>query len=418
MARPYLPRVADGELTARMSSAGAVLLEGPKACGKTQTATQVARSVVRLDVDAGARALVAAAPDVLFGQQTPILFDEWQIMPALWDLVRRAVDDRSPQRGQFVLTGSATPNDDTRRHSGAGRISTLRMRPMSLYEAGYSAGSVSLADLFAGGIPAALDPGLSIPELVDQIVVGGWPDLIGAGVTDARQWLRDYLRNLVEVDVQTLGVRRDPQQVRKLLTALGRGVGTEMSVQSLAKDVGGADGPADRDTVAAYVKTLNRLMVVEDLPAWAPHMRSSTPLRKSPTRYMVDPSLGVAALGTGPRQLLADLGATGFHFEAMVVRDLSIYAQPLGGTLNHWRDNNGHEVDVVLTLEDGRWAPVELKMNPEDADNAAISLLRFLEKVDTSKVGDPAFSAVITTRAPAYRRPDGVFVVPIATLGP
>ncbi|HEY5455291.1 MAG TPA: DUF4143 domain-containing protein, partial [Acidothermaceae bacterium] len=364
------------------------------------------------------RALVAAAPEVLFGQQTPILFDEWQIMPALWDLVRRAVDDRSPQRGQFVLTGSATPNDDTRRHSGAGRISTLRMRPMSLHEAGYSAGSVSLADLFAGGTPAALDPGLSIPELVDQIVVGGWPDLIGAGVTDAQQWLRDYLRNLIEVDVQSLGVRRDPQQVRKLLTALGRGVGTEMSVQSLAKDVGGADGPADRDTVAAYVKTLNRLMVVEDLPAWAPHMRSSTPLRKSPTRYMVDPSLGVAALGTGPRQLLADLGATGFHFEAMVVRDLSIYAQPLGGTLNHWRDNNGHEVDVVLTLEDGRWAPVEVKMNPEDADNAAISLLRFLEKVDTSKVGDPAFSAVITTRAPAYRRPDGVFVVPIAALGP
>jgi len=418
VARAYLPRVADGELAARMSSAGAVLIEGPKACGKTETATQVARSVVRLDVDAGARALVAAAPEVLFGQQVPILFDEWQIAPALWDLVRRAVDDRSPQRGQFILTGSATPNDATRRHSGAGRISTLRMRPMSLHEAGYSTGSVSLTDLFAGGTPAALDPGVTVPELVDQIVVGGWPDLVGAGITDAQQWLRDYLRNLVEVDVQSLGVRRDPQQVRKLLTALGRGVGTEMSVQSLAKDVGGAEGPADRDTVAAYLKTLNRLMVVEDIPAWAPHMRSSTPLRKSPTRYMVDPSLGVAALGTGPRQLLADLGATGFHFEGMVVRDLGIYAQPLGGTLSHWRDNNGHEVDLVLTLEDGRWAAVEVKMNPDHTDDAARSIQRFLEKVDTSKVGEPIFTAVITTRSPAYRRTDGVLVVPIATLGP
>jgi predicted AAA+ superfamily ATPase len=418
VARSYLPRVVDGELSARMSSAGAVLIEGPKACGKTETATRVARSVVRLDIDGGARALVSAAPEVLFDQPAPILLDEWQLAPTLWDLVRREVDDRSPQRGQFILTGSATPNDDTRRHSGAGRISTLRMRPMSLYEAGHSTGSVSLADLFAGGAPAALDPGVTVPELIDQIVIGGWPDLVGATVTDARQWLRDYLRNVVEVDVQNLGARRDPQNVSRLLAALARAVGTETSVQSLAKDIGGADGPTDWHTVAAYLNALNRLMLVEDVPAWAPHMRSTTPLRKSPTRYLVDPSLGAAALGIGPLQLLADLRATGFHFEALAVRDLRVYAQPLGGSLSHWRDNNGHEVDVIVTLDDGRWAAFEVKMNPIDTDAAADSLLRFLDKVDISKVGAPAFSAVITTRSPAYRRPDGVFVLPVAALGP
>jgi uncharacterized protein len=418
VARTYLPRVVDDELVARMSSAGAVVIEGPKASGKTETATRLASSIVRLDVDTGARALVEAAPEVLFDQPVPILFDEWQLAPLLWDLVRREVDDRSPERGQFILTGSATPNDDTRRHSGAGRITTLRMRPMSLYEAGRSDGSVSLADLFAGGAPAVLDPGVTVPELIDQIVIGGWPDLIGASVTDARQWLRDYVRNVAESDVQNLGVRRDPQNVRRLLVALARGVGTDTSVQSLAKDIGGANGPVDWHTVAAYIDTLNRLMLIEDVPAWAPHMRSSTPLRKSPTRYLVDPSLGTAALGIGPAQLLADLHATGFHFEAMTVRDLRVYSQPLGGSLSHWRDNNGHEVDVVVTLDDGRWAAFEVKMNPTDTDAAADSLLRFLDKVDTSKVGVPAFSAVITTRSPAYRRPDGVFVLPIAALGP
>lgn len=418
MALAYRARLADGELSARLSAVGAVLIEGPKACGKTATATRVAASVVRLDVDPGSRALIGAAPEVLFAQPTPILFDEWQIEPALWDLVRRQVDDRSPARGQFILTGSATPNDDVRRHSGAGRISTLRMRPMSLHETGDSSGAVSLARLFAGEAPAALDPGVTVPQLLERIVTGGWPDLIGAEIGDARQWLRDYLRNLVEVDVSSLGARRDPLNVRKLLSALGRSIGTDTSVQALAADVGGAEGPADRDTIDAYLKTLIRLMIVEDVPAWGPHMRSATPLRKSATRYLVDPSLGVAALGVGPQQLLADLNAAGFHFEALVVRDLRVYAQPLHGSLSHWRDNNGHEVDIIITLEDGRWAAVEVKMNPDRVDSAADSLLRFLDKVDTSKLGPPMFTAVITTRSPAYRRPDGVLVIPIAALGP
>lgn len=418
MAGSYLSRVVDGELAARLSSAGAVLIEGPKACGKTETATRVARSVVRLDIDAGSRALITAAPEVLFDQKTPILFDEWQIEPALWDLIRRQVDERSPLRGQFILTGSATPNDNARRHSGAGRISTLRMRPLSLYESLHSTGKVSLAELFTGASPAAPDPGLTVPGLIDRIVVGGWPDLIDASIADARQWLRDYLRNLIEVDIRNLGSRRDPGHVRNLLTALGRAAGTETTVQSLARDVGGADGPADRGTVDSYLQALIRLMIVEDVPAWAPHMRSTTPLRKSAKRYMVDPSIGVAALGVGPQQLLRDLNAAGFHFEALVVRDIRIYVQSLHGTVSHWRDNNGHEVDVIITLEDGRWAALEVKLNPDSVDDAADSLRRFSDKVDISRLGAPAFLGVITSRSPAYRRPDGVLVLPIAAIGP
>jgi predicted AAA+ superfamily ATPase len=206
--------------------------------------------------------------------------------------------------------------------------------------------------------------------------------------------------------------------LRRLLTALGRSVGTDTTITALAADVGGASGPADRDAVSGYLSAFERLMLVEDVPAWAPHMRSTTPLRRSATRFLTDPSLGVGALGVGPEQLLKDLRATGFHFEALVARDLRVYTQPIGGRLGHWRDNNGHEVDIVVTLDDGRWGALEVKMNPDDVDASADSLLRFVAKVDTSRIGAPAFLAVVSTRAAALRRADGVLTLPIAVLGP
>lgn len=418
MSLDYLARIADAELVRRLSSSGAVLIEGPRACGKTETALRLAKTVFRLDVEPSSRTAVSAAPELLFQRPAPILYDEWQTTPELWNLVRREVDARSPQRGQFILTGSATPNADVKRHSGAGRFSTLRMRPMSLFETSHSTGEVSLERLFNGDMTAALDPGITVPQLIERIVTGGWPALVGARVQDAQQWVRDYITQIVEVDIQELGARREPENVRRLLASLGRGVGTEMTVKALAADVGGEDGPASRNTIDAYLKALNRLMVTEDVPAWAPHMRSTTPLRTSPTRYMADPSLGVGVLQVGPQQLLADLNAAGFHFEALVVRDLRAYAQPLGGRLSHWRDGSGHEVDLVVTSDDGRWGAFEVKMNPDDVGQAADSLRRFVKKVDTAKVGDPAFLGVITTKATAHRRDDGVVVVPIATLGP
>ncbi|MEI6621120.1 MAG: DUF4143 domain-containing protein [Actinomycetes bacterium] len=414
----YLPRIADGELQRRMSSSGAVLIEGPKASGKTETAVQLAATRFTLDTDAAARTAVRTAPELLFAQPTPILFDEWQAVPQIWNLVRHEVDSRSPQRGQFILAGSATPNDDALRHSGAGRIATLRMRPMSLYESQHSSGEVSLSGLFDGDRVAALDPGVTITQLIERIVVGGWPTLIGANAGDASEWVRDYITQIIEVDIQDLGSRREPENVRRLLASLARGVGTELSVKAMAADVGGQDGPASRNTIGAYLQALNRLMITEDVPAWAPHMRSATPLRASATRYLCDPSLAVAALGVGPRQLLADLNATGLLLESLVVRDVRAYVQPLGGTLHHWRDNNGHEVDIIITLRDGRWAGLEVKMNPDDVDAAAASLTRFANKVNTDKTGEPAFLAVITTRATAHRRDDGIVVAPIAALGP
>lgn len=414
----YVKRVVDEELAKRLAASGAVLIEGMKACGKTETARQVARHEFRFDVDHSARALVAASPQTIFEQTPPILLDEWQIAPALWDLVRRDVDDHSPERGRIILTGSATPNPNSRRHSGAGRISILRMRPMSLYETGTSTGDVSLQQLFDGASPSAIDPGVTVPKLIDALIIGGWPALIGATTRDAQMWIQDYLQNLIEVDIQQLGGRRDPRNVRRLLSALGRAVGTEAAITTLAADIGGADGSVDRGTVSTYLAALERLMIVENLEAWAPHMRSATPLRKAEKRYLADPSLGVGALGIGSAGLLSDLNAAGFHFEGLVVRDVRVYVQGLGGHVHHWRDNNAHEVDLIVSLLDGRWGAFEVKMNPDDVHSAAAGLLRFAAKVDQSRVGAPAFLGVITTNTSSYRRDDGVLVVAISALGP
>lgn len=241
----------------------------------------------------------------------------------------------------------------------------------------------------------------------------------GCQSQDAGRWLRDYLDQIVLVDIQQLGARRrDPDNLRRLLHSLARNVGTSAKVTALAKDVGGAEGPIARATVDGYLDSLSRLRLIENSPAWAPHMRSATPLQSSPTRYFVDPSIAIAALGQGPAQLLGDLNATGFFFENLVVRDVRVYAQKLGGRVQHWRDQNQNEVDVVVTLPDGRWGALEVKLNPADTDKAAAALLSFSEKVDQSKVGPPTALGVVTSTGFAYRRPDGVTVLPIGTLGP
>jgi predicted AAA+ superfamily ATPase len=350
---------------------------------------------------------------------TPVLLDEWQVVPELWDQVRRAVDDQAPAKGLYILTGSATPRDDVNRHSGAGRIAIIQMRPMSLMESGHSTGEASLSALMAGDNVAAKDPHLTVPDVIDRICIGGWPALLDANPRDAGRWIRDYLSQIVLVDIQELGVRRrDPENIRRLLTSLARNVGTPTTVTSLAKDVGGAEGPVARATVDGYLDSIARLRLTENSPAWAPHMRSATPLQSSPTRYFVDPSLAVAALAQGPDQLLGDLNATGFFFENLVVRDVRTYIQGAGGAVHHWRDQNQHEVDVVVTLPDGRWGAFEVKMNPDDADKAAKSLLSFAGKVDHRKSGPPVALGVITSTGFAYRRRDGVSVLPIGTLGP
>jgi predicted AAA+ superfamily ATPase len=413
----YLPRVADRELAAQLQVMGAVLIEGPKACGKTATASQVARTVVRFDEDDAARSLLSLDPGALFAGETPILFDEWQLEPSIWNRVRRQVDDYGRQ-GEYILTGSAVPRDNAARHSGAGRISVMQMRPMSLYETGHSSGDVSLAAIMRGERQVGSGTDLSFNELLQRIVIGGWPPLIGRDEGFARSWLTAYLQQIVEVDVPSLGHRRSPGNLARLLAALARNVGQPVKLTELARDVGGEAGPVASETMSGYMDALDRLKLRDDSQAWRPHMRSRTRLRTAAVRYFVDPSLATAALDIGSAELRADPPAAGFHFEALAMRDLRIFAQLLHGTVSSWRDSNGNEVDAIVTLRDGSWAAFEIKLNPRDVDAAAESLRRFAAKIDPGVHGEPAALAVITSTGHAGMRPDGVSVIPIATIGP
>jgi len=414
----YRPRVVDAELRDLMGFMGAVLIDGPKAVGKTVTATRVARTVFRMEVDRAARAALETYPDQLFASPTPILFDEWQDTPDIWNLVRRAVDDHS-DKGLYLLTGSSRPRDNARLHSGAGRIARLRMRPMSLFESGHSTGAVSLAAILDGGEPSGAPAPLSIPELIERIVVGGWPETIDLPERAARAWVAAYNRNVVEVDVPALGPRRNPGNLTRLLASLGRGVGTPLRRSAVTIEVGGQNGPIDDKTLTNYLDALDRLMLTEPLPAWQPHMRSRTRLRTTPVHHFVDPSIGIAALGVGTAELLADLEAAGFHFESLGLRDLRVYSQALGATLSCWRDTQlNQEIDAILELPNGRWAGFEFKLGEAQADAAAESLLHMASKVDKARHGEPAALVVVTGGRFAYRRPDGILVVPITSLGP
>ncbi|UYM05503.1 ATP-binding protein [Solicola gregarius] len=413
----YVPRITDGELAAHMEVMGAVLIEGPKACGKTATASQYAHSIIRFDDDQAARSLVALDPAALFAGDPPILFDEWQLEPTIWNRARRQVDDRG-EPGLFILTGSATPRDNADTHSGAGRFAVVRMRPMSLVESGHSTGDVSLTALLNGERQTGDGTALEFRELLRRIVVGGWPQLIGKDEAFARTWLRSYLKQVVEVDIPGMGHRRSPGNLKRLLAALARGVGQAVKLSELAKDVGGEAGAVANETLYGYMTALDRLMLTDNSEAWRPHMRSRARLRTAPVRYFVDPSIGVAALDVGTADLLADPRAAGFHFEALAVRDLRIYAQVLGGVVDSWRDSNGNEIDAIVRLRGGQWGAFEIKLNPRDVDVAAASLLRFASIIDGSKHGEPAVLGVITGTGYAGRREDGVHVIPISTLGP
>lgn len=414
----YTPRIVDAELRELLGSAGAVVIEGPKACGKTMTATQQAASQVLLDVDQAALQALAVEPALVLEGQRPRLLDEWQVAPELWNQVRRAVD-RSGAAGQFLLTGSAVPADDASRHTGAGRFGFLRMRPMSLVESGASSGAVSLRQLFEGEQQAIADPGLGVRDLSALIARGGWPAQQERSLTAASRAARDYLEQVRQVDISRVGERRrDPGRVGALLRALGRHCATEVKLSTLAADAGGADGPLDDRTVTDYLLALERLMVIEDQPAWAPHLRSRARLRKAPKRHFVDPSLAVAALGASAERLIQDFEWFGQLFESLVIRDLRVLSQPLGGEVFHYRDDYGVEVDAIVQLYDGRWGAIEIKLGEGQVEQAATTLKRFSDQIDSGRSGSPVFLAVICGKGYGYRRADGVVVLPVGALGP
>ncbi|MGI8537398.1 MAG: ATP-binding protein [Mycobacteriales bacterium] len=412
--------MVDAELAELLAAVGAVVLEGPRAVGKTATARRQAASEVLLDIDLNAQQLAAVDPALLLPGAVPRLVDEWQIEPRIWNQVRREVDARGGP-GQFILTGSAVPADDETRHTGAGRIARLRVRPMSLFESGHSSGEMSLAALFDGTAPRLARPLVStLPQIIDRICVGGFPTAVSRTPDIAQRLMRAYLAEVARADIQRVdGVRRDPVRVERVLRSLGRNVATEAKFAGIALDVGDEGQPVDRETVTAYLDALERLMIVENVSPWSVDLRSRSRLRQAPKRHFADPSLAVAAVDANPRQLLADLRYTGLLFESLVVRDLRIYMQRLGGRVLHYRDSNQHEVDAILQADDGRWAAVEVKLGLAAVDAAADSLDAFMRGLDLSKCGDPSFTAVITADGTsAYRRPDGLIVLPIGALGP
>lgn len=363
-----------------------------------------------LDIDAQARAAAAIDPGLLLAGDLPRLIDEWQLEPAVWNHVRRRVDEGD----RYILTGSAMPADDLTRHTGAGRVARLRMRPMTLFEAGTSSAGVSLEALFGGDQTRAADPGLDLDGIIDEVCRGGWPGFRDLALVDARRSVADYLAEVERADVARAdGTSRDPQRIRALLRSFARNVSTRAAVRTLA-----IDAQVSPDTASTYLDALARVMVVEDLPAWTPHLRSRADLRTSPVRQFADPSLAVAALGATPEQLRRDLEWLGLLFESLVIRDLRVYAQALPGRVSQYRDNKGVEVDAIVETADGRWSAFEIKLGAGRVDEAASSLLRFARKIDVDRTGSPTVLGVIVGTGYGYVREDGTHVIPIGALGP
>jgi len=379
----------------------------------------MAASEVLLDVDERARAAVAVDPGLILAGDTPRLIDEWQVEPRIWNHVRRAVDDRR-ESAQFILAGSAVPADDATRHSGAGRISRLRIRPMSLLESGLSDGSISLEHLLEGTRAESGDRGVTLADLTDAIARGGWPALQELPVEVAMERVADYLEEVCRTDInQVDGVRRDPARVRRLLGSLARNVATHVAMTTLAADTAeNGDSPLKKHTVGEYLSALRRLFIVEDQPPWEPHLRSRSILRKSAKRHFIDPSLATSAMGADPPALLRDLNLLGFLFESLVVRDLRIYSQATRGGVRQFLDNKGLEVDAIVE-SDGRWGAFEIKLGGEGPiKEAAANLLKFAGEIDTSRSGEPSVLGVIVAGGYGYVRDDGVQVIPITSLGP
>ncbi len=426
----YLPRIADAELKMRLNYMGAVLIEGPKWCGKTTTAEQQARSVIKLqdpDMRGAYLATAEAKPSNLLKGETPRLIDEWQDAPILWDAVRTEVDNRGGEVGQFILTGSNSVDETQMSHSGTGRISRMKMYPMSLFESGESSGEISLLDLFdhpemeIDGIMS----NVGINDLIRFACRGGWPAALKLhNFKESFRIAKDYLEGVVESDIIKVdGVRRNPRLALAIIKSYARNLCTLAKKVNLLKDVKAMnEGCTDR-TFDDYVKALARLFVIQDLSAWSPAVRSSTVIRRSPKRGLVDPSIAVAALGLSPEVLETDLKTFGFIFECMAIRDLRAYSQAANGELSYYHDRYDLEADAVLHLDDGRYALIEFKLGSAEIDMGASHLLEIRElvrkynaKEKQVQMREPDLLMVITGGPIAYRRPDGVLVIPLACL--
>ena len=421
--KEYRARIVDDMLKDKLESKGAVVIEGPKWCGKTTTAMQVAGSILRMDEPSKRETNIQMSeidPGRLLKGKTPRLIDEWQIAPKLWDAARYEVDTRG-EEGQFILTGSAVPIESREiTHSGTGRFTWLMMRPMSLFESGDSTGEVSLNQLFEN--PNVIDGmnNLSIEKLAFLICRGGWPHAVGMKEKPALLQAEDYYEAVIKSDINRAdGVSKNPERVKRLMRSFARNQGTQISNTMLRDDIISNDTESlNEDTIASYINALKNIFVVEDMPAWNPNLRSKTSIRTSDTRYYVDPSIAVAALGIGPKDLTNDLNTMGLLFETLCVRDLRVYAESIGGNVLHYRDKSGLECDTVIHLKNGRYGLAEIKLGGQTfIEDAAENLKSLSNKIDTSKMPAPSFLMIVIGIGEfAYKREDGIFIVPIGCL--
>jgi len=421
--KKYKKRIADGLLDRKLAGKGAVLIEGPKWCGKTTTAEQQAKSILYMDDPEDKKQnlqLADISPKVLLVGETPRLIDEWQLAPQLWDTIRFEADHRD-ELGQFILTGSAVPaNSYEIHHSGTGRYAWLIMRPMSLFESGESTGEISLKELFSSpGQIIAINP-LKIDDIAFLICRGGWPRATELSGDIALDQAKDYYDAVTKSDISRVdGVSRNPERVKRLMRSYARHQGTPASIDTISADMLTNDmDSADAKTVSSYIDALKKIFVIEDSVAWNPNLRSKTAIRTSDTRYYVDPSIGVAALGLGPKDLINDLNTMGFLFETLCVRDLRVFADALDGQVYHFRDKYGLECDAVLHLRNGSYGLIEIKLGGDKLiEEGATTLKALSKKIDTDKMKAPSFLMVLTgTGKYAFRREDGVYVVPIGCL--
>ena len=419
----YRHRIMDDLLIKKLQAKGAVLIEGPKWCGKTTTAEEFAASKIMLsrpDVKEHFKNMLEIDTDTALAGNPPMLIDEWQTVPKLWDAVRYTIDHRR-KMGQFILTGSAVPNKEEREHSGTGRFAWLTMRPMSLFESGESNGSVSLNNLFTSPEKILAKNDLKLQDIAFLICRGGWPMAVGLPKEEALEQAFDYYDAVTKEDVTKVdGVKRTSERVQRLMRSYARHQGTQASIATLYEDLKNNDSATlNEDTISSYLEVLRKIFVVEDMPAWNPNLRSKTAIRTSDTRYFVDPSIAIAALGMGPADLMNDLNTMGFFFEALCVRDLRVYAEALNGKVYHYRDKNGLECDAVIHLRNGQYGLIEIKLGGQSLINDGANTLNLLGNlIDTTRMKTPAFKMILTaTGEYAYRRPeDGIYVVPVGCL--
>jgi len=414
----YINRIIDSELQGKLSSSGAVLIRGTKACGKTESAKQFAESILNVDQDEQVPTLMEVSPKRLLIGETPRLIDEWQEQPKLWNYIRHEIDERK-QTAQFILTGSANPEESIKMHSGAGRFTMLDMRTMSWQELGFSSGKISMESLFEGLKIDIHDEPTELEFIVERMIIGGFPALVGKSTSQAIDLNRAYMELLAEVDMSRISnVKRDPLKVKNLLRSIARNTATVVEVTTLSADIReNENSDISRPTIYEYLDALNRLMITEEQPAWNTHIRSSSSLRKAPKRHFTDVCLSVAALGANAKSLLNDLKLTGFLFESLVTHDLRVYAQANDAKVYYYRDSSGLEVDAIVQKHNGDWLAFEIKLGTGQIEEAATNLKKFAELIDPSKVKAPKSLNIITGTGISYTRPDGVNVISLASLG-